>query len=398
MNRIIYDFDQIIDRHGTYSMKWDCGEMVKNMGLCSRFDKDTIAVFTADMDFQTPQPVLDALHAMIDKHKMFGYTGTMGTPEYNEAIIGWFDRKHNWKIEPEHINYVSGTVEALRVAVEAYSEPGDGVLITRPVYGPFTGAVEGSGRKVVNSQLINNDGYYTMDFADIEEKAKDPSVKMFILCSPHNPTGRVWTAEELKTLSDICVRNNVVLVADEVHCDILRKGVTFVPAGVVCAPENTVVLNAINKTFNLAGLHCSHAIIADENLRKKYQDALGMAMPSPFAVAALMAAYNEGEDWLNQVLDYIDGTIDWCLDFLKKEMPKVKCRRPEGTYVLWMDFSAYGMPEEEVRKRIYDQANVILEPGSMFDPVEGVNFQRICTPSPRPLMQEAFRRIAEQFR
>lgn len=398
MGHIEYNFDEMINRHGTYSMKWDCGDMIKEMGLSSRFDEDTIPVFTADMDFQTPQPVLDALHAMIDKHRMFGYTGTVGTPEYYEAIISWFHRHHNWDIEKESICYVNGTVEALGMAVEAYSEPGDSILITRPVYGPFTSAIEGRGRKVVNSQLVNEDGYYTMDFEDIEQKAKDTNAKMFILCSPHNPTGRVWTEDELKKLSDICVRTNMILIADEVHCDILRKGVQFVPAGVVCAKENTVVLNAINKTFNLAGLHCSHAVIADEALRKKYQDKLGMRMPSPFAVAALIAAYNEGDDWLEQVLAYIDGTIDWCLDFLKKEMPKVRCRRPEGTYVLWMDFSEYGLTEKEISKRIYEQANVLLEPGSMFDPECGTLYQRICTPSPRPLMQEAFRRIAAEFK
>lgn len=270
-------------------------------------------------------------------------------------------------------------------------------MITRPVYGPFTNAIEENNRRVVNSGLINKDGYYTMNFEDMEEKAKDPQVTAFLLCSPHNPCGRVWTEEELKRLSDLCVRNNMVLISDEVHCDIVRKGVEFIPAGRVCNPQNTVVLTAINKTFNCAGLACSHAVIADKVLRGKYEKAAGFRMPSPFAIAALIAAYTEGDEWLEQVLQYIDGTIDWAVDFIHENLPKVKVNKPEGTYVLWMDFRGTGLSLKEVHDRIYNKANVVLEPGTMFGEEEGSGFERICLPSSRTVIKEAFQRIAKQF-
>lgn len=391
-----YNFDEVINRHNTNSMKWDCGEMIQEMGLMDNFNEDTIAIFTADMDFRCAQPIIDAMDKVV-QHGIFGYSAAHGNADYKKAILRWFKDRHEWEIDPASILFVNGTVEATSIAIQAYTKEGEGVLITRPVYGPFTSSIEENNRRVVNSELINTDGYYTMDFADIEEKAKDPSVTMFLLCSPHNPTGRVWTEEELRQLSDICERNGLVLVSDEVHCDILRKGVKFLTAAKVGKPENTIVLNAINKTFNCAGLQCSHAIIADKTLRDKYEKACGMRLPNPFAVAATIAAYTQGDEWLDQVLEYIDGTMDWVLDFMAKEMPKVKVRRPEGTYVLWMDFRETGLTPEEVHERIYDKANVGLEPGDMFDPEGGKGFERVCLPSPRPMIEEAFHRIAAQF-
>lgn len=393
-----YNFDETVNRRGTYSMKWDGGDLFKDFGLDVDFDDKTIPIFTADMDLACPQPVIDALHKVVD-HRIFGYTSDRCEPRYRQAIIRWFKDHHGWDIKEEEILYVNGTVEALNVAVRCFTKEGDGILITRPVYGPFTMAIEGNGRKVVNSQMLCQDGYYTMDFDDIEQKAKDPHTTMFILCSPHNPTGRVWEPEELKKLAAICKQNNVLLVTDEVHCDILRKGVKHHPvASVVEDTSNIVTLTAVNKTFNLAGLQCSNAIIPDPALRETYKKALGMRSPTPFAIGALIAAYTEGDEWLAQVNEYIDGTMDWVLEFVAKEMPKVKIRRPEGTYVLWMDFRAYGLTPEEIHDKIYKKANVMLEGGDMFDPDNGAGFERVCLPSPRPLIQEAFRRIAAEFK
>lgn len=393
-----YNFDENVNRRGTYSMKWDGGELFKDFGMDVDFNEKTIPIFTADMDLACPQPVIDALHAVVD-HRIFGYTSDRCEPKYRQAIIRWFKDHHNWDIKEEEILYVNGTVEALNIAVRCYTKEGDGILITRPVYGPFTMAIENNGRKVVNSQMLCSDGYYTMDFDDIEQKAKDPNTTMFILCSPHNPTGRVWTPEELQQLAAICKRNNVILVTDEVHCDILRKGVVHHPvASVVEDTSNIITLTAVNKTFNLAGLQCSNAIIPNAALRETYQKALGMRSPTPFAIAALIAAYTEGDEWLAQVNEYIDGTMDWVLDFMAKEMPKVKIRKPEGTYVLWMDFRAYGLTADEIHDKIYKKANVVLEGGGMFDPDNGAGFERVCLPSPRPLIQEAFQRIAAEFK
>ncbi len=388
-----YNFDEIVDRRGTYSVKWDGGELLKQLGMAVRFDEETLPLFTADMDFPCPQPVVDALHRVAD-NRIYGYTIHSCLPDYTEAVVNWFKRRFNWEFNSSDVMYVDGTVEAIKVAIEAYTEKGDGVMITRPVYGPFTGSIEGMGRVVVNSQLINDNGYYTMDFADIEAKAKDPSVKLFIHCSPHNPSGRVWTKEESQTLARICRENDVILVSDEVHCDLIREGVTHYPLSVVVEDKsNIVMLTAINKTFNTAGLKCSNAIIEDEELRKKYNKALGMKMPNPFSIAAVVAAYNEGEEWLSQLNEYIDGNIDWAISFLAEHMPKVKVWRPEGTYVLWMDMREYGMTDEQIVDNIYNKANVILEGGKLFDP-ELKGYQRICLSSPRPLIREAFYKIA----
>lgn len=391
-----YDFDTVIDRHHTSSMKWCPGKMLKEMGITERFDDGTIAVYTADMDFRCAQPVIDAMKKVAE-HGIFGYSGIKGMPEYNRAVCRWFRERHDWSFDEEAVLFVNGTVKALELAIRAYTKKGDGIIITRPVYGPFASAIEKNQRRVVNSDLINQDGYYTMDFEDIERKAEEKDVSMFILCNPHNPTGRVWTYEELKRLAEICERNYMLLLSDEVHCDLVRKGVRFVPAAKVGSAENTVVLTAINKTFNCAGLACSHAVISDAGLREGFE-TVNDSMPNPFGIAAVIAAYTDGDEWLEQLNEYLDGTVNWAVDYIHEKLSGVKVWKPEGTYVLWMDFKNTGLSPEEVHDRIYNKANVCLEPGEMFDPVHGRSFERICIPSPRSVIREAFYRIGEQFR
>ncbi len=390
-----YNFDEIVNRRGTYSFKWDGGDAIKKMGLTDRYDHETIPLFTADMDLPVPQPLLDALHKVVD-HKIFGYT--IFPNEYYQAIQHWFKKRHDWEIKKDEIIYSPGTVHALNVAVRAFTEPGDGVIIQRPVYPPFTSAVKDNGRTVLNNMLIcDEEGYYSIDFADFEAKAQQESTKMFILCNPHNPVGRVFTREELKKLSDICVANNVLIVADEIHGDLIRRNQTFVPiAKAADKDDHIITCTAINKTFNVAGLHCTNMIIPNPELRKKYTETMGKQPASPFVVAALIAVYNEGEEWLEQVKEYIDETMEWVQHFLAERMPKVKVIIPEGTYLMWMDFSGYGIPPKEVHERIYHKANVLLEDGSMFGK-EGLPYQRICVPSPRPIIKEAFGRIAREF-
>lgn len=391
-----YNFDEVIDRRGTFSLKWDGGKLLRDFGLTGRFDVNTIPVFVADMDFACPQPVIEALHRVVD-HRIYGYSAHLCEPEYFNALIGWFKRRNHWDILPEEVIYVNGTVEAVRLSIKAFTSEGDGVIIQRPVYGPFASSILDTHRTVVNNPLIEQDGYYTIDFADFEAKARDPKNKLFILCHPHNPTGRVWTAEELVRMADICRANGVTIITDEIHGDILRKGQGFQPLASLVDNSNIVTLTAINKTFNTAGLHCSNAIIKNPGLRQKFQSSAGFNMPTPFAIAALIAAYNEGDEWLQQVNEYIDGNIDWVLSFLKEKMPKVRCRRPEGTYILWMDFRAYGLSAGEIHDRIYNRANVILEGGHLFDPDRGDGFERICVPTRRALLQEAMQRIAGEF-
>lgn len=395
-----YNFDEVIDRRHapySYSLKWATDPMLGRMLGVDEINDDTIAVFTADMDFRCAQPILDALHGLVD-HGIFGYSAHWFVPEYYAAIINWFKRRHGWTIQPEEIIYINGTVEAVKQIVLAVTEPGDGVIVQRPVYGPFSSVVEGTGRSVVNNPLIEGEGgYYTMDFADLEEKARDPRTKLLLLCSPHNPVGRIWTVEELCELSRICREHDVIIAADEIHGDLVRRGARFYPLAAVTDPSNVIVCTAVNKTFNLASLHCTNLVIPNPELRSRFQASMGMVLPSPFSITALIAAYNEGEEWLEQLLAYLDGNIDWVLSFLAERMPAVKCRRPDGTYIMWMDFRGYGLTPEEIHDRIYNKANVLLEGGHMFDPERGGGFERICVPSPRSVLQEAFARVAAQF-
>jgi cystathionine beta-lyase len=222
-----YNFDEIIERRGTYSVKWDGGDFIKEMGITDRYDQETLPLFTADMDLHVPQPLLDALHKTVH-HRKFGYS--VFPDEYFDAIIQWFEKRHAWKIEREQIVYSPGTVHALNIAVRAFTEPGDGIIIQRPVYPPFTSSIEGNGRVVVNNALIcDSEGFYTIDFDDLEAKAKDEKTRIFILCHPHNPTGRVFTSEELKRLSAICAKHNVLIIVDEIHGDLIRRSQTFEP-------------------------------------------------------------------------------------------------------------------------------------------------------------------------
>jgi cystathionine beta-lyase len=391
-----YNFDEPINRKGTYSFKWNGGDIVKSLGMTERFDEDTIPLNTADMDFQAPQPVLDALHKLIDT-KVFGYSSNLCAPEYAEAIIRWFKTKRDWEIKREEILYVNGTVEAIKQVILTFSDETDGVIIQPPIYSPFSFTIKRTKRRIVNNPLINNDGYYTMDYDDLEEKAKDPNTKLLLLCNPHNPVGRVWKDEELKKISEICLKNNVIIVADEIHGDLLRKGQEFHPIATVVDNSNLITCTAINKTFNLAGLHCTNLVIKNPDLRAKVAETLGWCLPTPFAIAALIAAYNEGDEWLEQLIDYIDDNIDWVLNFLKEKMPKVKCFKPEGTYIIWMDFREYGLTAQEIHDKIYINANVFLEGGLQFDPENGAGFERICVPTTRALLQEALERIYREF-
>ena len=382
-----YDFDRPVDRRGTYSMKWDGPSLMESffpgIGEC---EKEPLCVFTADMDFQCAESIREELQKIVDRN-LYGYTGLAPTAEvckpYYDAVTGWFKRHYGWEIDPETIVYTPGTVNAVDIAIKTFSKEGEGVLINPPIYGPFAMSIEGAGRKVVRSPLINTGGYYTVDFAGFEEKAKDPNTKIFILCSPHNPTGRIWTPEELRRMYGICTANGVVVVTDEIHGDLIRKGETFHPMATVVDGKNLVSCTAANKTFNLADLKTTNVVIRDPEMRAQYSKSLGFTFPNIFTIAATIGAYNGGQEWLDQVRDYLDGTIDWVLDFVKEKMPRVKIRRPEGTYVLWMDFRGYGLTPDEVNDRILKKAGVVLERGEMFDQELGAGFQRICVPTQR---------------
>ncbi len=395
-----YNFDQIIDRRhdkASYSVKWTDNPFLGAL-LNAEVNDDTIAVFTADMDFRCSDAIVDALHAVAE-HGIYGYSGPFKS-DYFDAIIQWCDKHYGWKVEQEEIIYSHGTVTALENVIRAFSQKGDGILIQRPVYGPFTGAIESTERTVVNNPLkVDENGHYSIDFVDFEEKAKDPRTKVFLLCNPHNPIGQIWPEEDVKKMAQICLDNDVIIAADEIHGDLTRVGVSFRPCATYIDSKNLIACTAANKTFNLAGLHASNVVIKNPELRATFMQSTGMTLPNPFTMAAVIAAYTqpESEVWLQEVREYIDGNVDFVLNFLQEKMPKVKCRRPEATYILWMDFSAYGISADEIHDRIYRKANVLFEGGPLFDPEKGAGFERICLPSPRPMLEEAFNRIAAAF-
>lgn len=391
-----YNFDEIIDRRHdkySYSMKWGQSKMVADMVGMEWIPDHSIAVYTADMDFRCAEPIIKSLHTAVD-HGIFGYSRVEEAQGYYEAIINWFQRRVGWAIKPEEITYVNGTVEAIRQVICALTKPGDGVILQRPVYGPFTGAIEYTKRTPVNNALLEREaGYYEMDFEDLEEKASCPDNKLLLLCNPHNPVGRIWTDEELTKAAAICRKHNVAIFADEIHGDLIRREAVFHPISSVADPGNIITATAVSKTFNLAGLHGTNLVIQNKSLREKIQNALPFMGPSPFTIAATIAAYEEGEEWLEQLIDYLDDNIDYCLTFMKEKMLSAKCRRPDGTYILWMDLRAYGLSPMELHNRIYEKAGVILEGGEMFDENLGKGFERICVPSPRAILKEALERI-----
>lgn len=401
------DFDQVIDRRHdafSYSSKWSTSrEIAEHCGLREITD-DHIALFTADMDFRCAPAILDALYATVD-HGIFGYSTIDGCPAYADAVRDWFARRDQWTINTDLMLYCPGTVRALEYAVEAFTEPGDGVIIQRPVYPPFTHSVEELGRNVLNNQLIRHadqdecgDLYYTMDFDGLEELARRDDAKLMILCNPHNPVGRVWSVDELVRVADICTRNGVMIIADEIHGDLLRAGVKVHHLAQVAPHARVMTCTAVNKTFNLAGLAATNLVFSDAKDKALFSRVLGHAEPSPFAISAVIAAYNQGEEWVDRCCAYIDRNIDDVIDFFGRELPDVGVRRPEGTYILWFDFTrrcnALGIDGDELHRRIYEEAKVILQDGLNFDPDGGEFFQRMCVPSPRSVLMEACERIA----
>jgi len=390
-----YNFDEIVNRRGTGSTKWDGSARMIQMGRFKHFDEQSIPLFTADMDLPVPQPVVEAIKRTAD-NRIFGYSIT--TPEYIEAIQGWFKRHYDWDIPEEQLVYSAGTSKALYVGVRAFTEEGDGVIVQPPVYSPFANTVRNANRKVVNNNLICEDGIYSLDLVDFEQKAKDPNNKMFVLCNPHNPTGNIWSPAELKKMAELCYENDVIILADEIHGDLLRCGNQFTPIATTTEHNDHIIsCTAINKTFNMAGLHCTNLVIPTAELREKFELTRGYQdKTTPFISAALIAAYNEGQDWLDQLKVYLDGTIDWVLEYVAENMPKVAVQRPQGTYVMWFDFSGYGLTDDEVFDKICEEANVIISRGAGYGP-GGEGHMRICISSPRPMIKEAFQRIAKVF-
>ena len=393
-----YDFDRVIDRTGTSSMKYDDPDYVPSMAPGIRLDGHTIRLLLADMDFQVAPAITKAMHRVAD-YPTFGYTTADGDPEYRGSIIRWFKRRYHMDIKREWVVHSNGALDGVGRTVEAFSQPGDGVILCGPVYSNFTGVVKGMGREVVRCHMLQEElGDYRMDWDKFRQVCAQPKNKVFILCSPNNPVGRVWEVEELRQMAAICRENGVVLVSDEIHADFLRQGVEHHP--ILRAVEdhsNLILVSGVNKSFNLMALHCAYSIIPDDALREKFVTGYDTGMPTPFAVAATIAAYDECEDWLAQLNAYLDKTMAWVVGYIREKLPKVKAYLPQGTYILWLDFGAYGYESGTLQYIVDGMANVAMQGGLSHDPEQGEHYMRMCVTSPRAVMQEAIDRMAAAF-
>ncbi len=388
--QIQYNFDEVIDRSHTHSVKWDI--------VPPNAAKDTLPMWIADMDFPCAQPILDALHRRVDG-RIFGYSN-YHSDEVKQTVVDWFQRRFDWTIHKEEMVFSPGVVPAIAFLLHILTEPGDGVVIQQPVYYPFANKIESSGRRVVNNPLCYQDGTYTMDYDDLDKKLADPSVKGMILCSPHNPVGRVWTADELKQVVAIAQKYDKWIISDEIHCDLIRAGFTHQPL-LKLSPEyrdRIIVCTAPSKTFNLAGLQMSNIIIPNETYRAKWWDItmneFSIASANPFGITAMMAAYTQGEDWLNQVNAYLDENVAFMRQYLQQHLPKAHMVEPQGTYLVWVDLRAYCSDAKELERLMLEEAGVYFDEGYIFGQA-GAGFERFNIACPCSILQQCLERMTK---
>jgi cystathionine beta-lyase len=378
-----YDFDTIIDRRGTNSIKYDFAcERGKPNGI--------LPMWIADMDFPAPKEVLaDIQHAVA--HGIFGYSEPKD--DYYNAVTEWFGSRYNYHVEQHEIVKAPGLVFALSQAVRAFTAPNDAVLIQTPVYQPFYEVIRDNGRTIVTNPLIYNNEKYFIDFDDFERKITDYGVKMFILCNPHNPVSRVWTREELERMNDICTKHSVIVISDEIHCDFVWRGHTHTCFGLL--NENAIVATAPSKTFNLAGLQASNLFIKNDDLRMKLKTEIsrcGYGHLNTLGLVACQSAYTKGAAWLDALKAYLMENIRIMQEFLAARLPKIRLVEPQGSYLLWLNFSEYGLTQQELDHRIAEGAKLWFNSGTMFG-TEGNGFQRINIACPKSVLIDALERL-----
>ena len=385
-----YNFDEIINREETYSSKWSKDGWTKNI-FGGVLPEDRICLHVADMDFRCAPEIIKAMHDVADTG-IYGYSSIPS--EYYEAVISWYKRRMDFSFSQDDIFYFPGTHTAIAKCIELFTEANDGIIVLTPSYS-YHWDIEPLKRKMVGVEMINTNGYYTIDFDKFEEACSQKENTLFILCNPHNPTGRVLNKEELSKLSEICKKHNVLVVSDEVHSDLIRKDVTFYPSMNYMDNSNLIVTTAVNKTFNLAGLQMTNVIIKDEKLKEPFK--LLHSLPTPFGIASVIAAYNKSEDWVNELNEYLDNSIDQIIKYININLPKVKVFRPEGSYILWLDFRGYNLTNDEIRTKIYTNAHVVLQGGTNYDEKETEQFQRMCAANPTSQIIEALERLSKEF-
>lgn len=382
-----YNFDEIIDRRNTDCLKYDfAAERGK--------PEDVLPLWVADMDFRTAPGIIEA--AMADaSFGIYGYTESK--EDYFQAIANWYQTYFDWKVERRWLVKTPGIVFAIGVAIKALTKKGDAVMIQQPVYYPFSETVIDSDRKLVNNALVLRDGHYEIDFEDFEKKIREEEVKLFVLCSPHNPVGRVWTKEELLRIGEICLKYDVKVVSDEIHSDFVYEGRKHYVFTTVDPrfEEISIVCTAPSKTFNMAGLQVSNIFIPNTQIRRafrKQMSAVGYSQINMIGLHACKAAYETGRDWLEELKVYLKGNLDFVRDYLEKNLPRIKLIEPEGTYLIWLDFRALGLPEEKLEHLIVHEAKLWLDSGAIFGK-DGEGFERINIACPRAVLEETCKRL-----
>ena len=385
----MYDFDELVERRGTGCVKWDEAP-----------SKDVIPLWVADMDFRAAPAILEAVKKRAE-HGVFGYT--VVEEDYYLAIISWFQRRHNWRIRREEILYTTGVVPAMSVAIKALTMPGEKVLILSPDYNCFFSSVRNNGCEVLETALRrtekNGEITFEVDWEDFEQKCADEKTTVFLLCNPHNPCGRVWTADELQQMNDICLKHHVKVVSDEIHCELVMPGYRFQPFAAVseACRQNSVILNSPSKSFNIAGLQAANIICAQPEWRRRLDRAININEVcdlNPFGPVALVAAYNESEDWIDALCQYLWGNYEALCTFAAEHLPQWKVCRLEGTYLPWVDITATGTSSQAYADRLLNEAKVWVNPGTMYGAQSGEGYIRLNIACPRSRLLEALKRIA----
>lgn len=383
-----YNFDEIIDRRGTNSYKWD-----------SDPDPDVLPMWVADMDFRTAPAITEALRRRVDQG-IFGYTRVPDS--YYSALGSWFERRHGWQIARESVIYTSGVVPAISAIIKALTVPGDKVIVQTPVYNCFFSSIRNNGCEIDASPLVAKGNTYEMDLEDLERRAADPRAKIFLLCNPHNPVGRVWTREELERAGEICMRNGVTVVSDEIHCELTMPGYRYTPFASINEEfgRSSVVCVSPSKAFNIAGLQIANIVCRDSGMRARIDRAINdneVCDVNPFGVIALQEAYNNGEEWLDSLLRYIAANYEYMSAFCAENLPDFPIARLEGTYLVWMDCRKLGIPSEKIEEELLDKAKLWLNAGTMYGEA-GEGFMRWNIACPRARLEEGLKRFLDYVR
>ena len=388
-------FDTYVERRGTRSIKWD--------GCNAKFGVDPnvemLPMWIADTDFRCPEEVVEA----VTERAKTGSYGYITKPDsFYEAVVNWVHRRYHWEVKKEWVVFTPGVIPGFNVAYQVFSEPGDGIIVQTPVYYPFMDGIRNNHRTLVANQLIEKDGYWTMDFDLLEQQVKDPRNKIMILANPHNPTGRVWTLEELERVGNLCADNGVLLIADQIHADLIMPGNTYHSLGELSPKilQNTIFQNAPSKTFNVAGLQTAYAVIPNDEIRVAFDTGMNanrIFNMNWFGQVALETAYNHCEDYVDGLREYVSANMDYMVEYVRKNLPMLKMRKSEGTYMVWVDFRGTGMTTEEIEHFIVHKAHIGVDMGTWFGP-GGEGWLRFNLACPRCLVEKAMEMLTKALK